>query len=104
MTTARDRAHILEGLIKVLDNLDETIGIIRAAQDERSAQTALEERLERCSRGRLCGSLVLRTANDRDRLVEVVQDDGQPLEDVRPLPGVRQVVLRPPRDHVAGGA
>jgi DNA gyrase subunit A len=46
LETARDRAHILEGLIKVLDNLDETIRIIRAAQDEKSAQAALEERFD----------------------------------------------------------
>src|SRR5487761_794163 len=44
LTTARERAHILEGLTKVLDNLDETIAIIRGAQDEKSAQTALEQR------------------------------------------------------------
>ena len=46
LETARDRAHILEGLIKVLDNLDETIRIIRAAQDEKAAQASLEERFE----------------------------------------------------------
>jgi DNA gyrase subunit A len=44
LTTARERAHILEGLTIVLDNLDETIALIRAAQDEKSAQTALEQR------------------------------------------------------------
>ena len=44
LTTARERAHILEGLTIVLDNLDETIAIIRGAQDERSAQSALEQR------------------------------------------------------------
>ena len=44
LETARDRAHILEGLIIVLDNLDETIAIIRGAQDEKAAQTALEQR------------------------------------------------------------
>jgi DNA gyrase subunit A len=44
LMTARERAHILEGLTIVLDNLDETIAIIRGAQDEKSAQTALEQR------------------------------------------------------------
>jgi DNA gyrase subunit A len=43
---ARDRAHILEGLIKCLDHLDEVIAIIRGANDERAAQTALEERFQ----------------------------------------------------------
>jgi DNA gyrase subunit A len=43
---ARDRAHILEGLLKALDRLDEVIAIIRGAQDEKTAQATLEERLE----------------------------------------------------------
>ncbi|MBV8445569.1 MAG: DNA gyrase subunit A, partial [Candidatus Dormibacteraeota bacterium] len=43
---ARERAHILEGLLKCLDHLDEVIALIRAAADEPSAQKALEERFE----------------------------------------------------------
>jgi DNA gyrase subunit A len=43
---ARERAHILEGLLKCLDHIDEVIALIRAAQDERAAQTALEQRFE----------------------------------------------------------
>ncbi len=46
LETARDRAHILEGLIIVLDHLDETIAIIRGAQDEKTAQDALEQRFK----------------------------------------------------------
>jgi DNA gyrase subunit A len=43
---ARERAHILEGLMKALEHLDEVIAIIRAAPDERAAQTSLETRFE----------------------------------------------------------
>jgi len=43
---ARDRAHILEGLLKLLDHIDEAIKIIRAASDEPAAQKALEQRFE----------------------------------------------------------
>jgi DNA gyrase subunit A len=43
---ARERAHILEGLLKCLDHIDEVIALIRAAQDEKAAQTALEQRFE----------------------------------------------------------
>jgi DNA gyrase subunit A len=43
---ARERAHILEGLLKCLDHIDEVIALIRAAQDEKTAQTALEQRFE----------------------------------------------------------
>jgi DNA gyrase subunit A len=46
LARARDRAHILEGLLKCLDHIDEVIALIRAAQDERAAQTALEQRFE----------------------------------------------------------
>jgi len=43
---AKDRAHILEGLIKCLDHIEEVIAIIRGASDEKSAQAALEQRFE----------------------------------------------------------
>ena len=41
---AVDRAHILEGYLIALDNLDEVIALIRAADDTESARTALEQR------------------------------------------------------------
>jgi DNA gyrase subunit A len=41
---AVDRAHILEGYLTALDNLDEVIALIRAADDTESARTALEDR------------------------------------------------------------
>jgi DNA gyrase subunit A len=43
---ARDRAHVLEGYLIALDNLDEVIALIRAADDTESARTALQERFE----------------------------------------------------------
>src|SRR5699024_1056130 len=39
---ARDRAHIVEGLLKALDLIDEIIATIRASADEDSARTALQ--------------------------------------------------------------
>ena len=41
---AQRRAHILEGLIIAVDNIDEVVRIIRANRTPASAQTALEER------------------------------------------------------------
>ncbi len=41
---AVDRAHILEGYLIALDNLDEVIALIRASDDTESARTALQER------------------------------------------------------------
>src|SRR5207244_13418895 len=38
---ARDRAHIVEGLIKALDMIDAIIALIRASQDRAAARTGL---------------------------------------------------------------
>ena len=43
---AEAEAHILEGLIIAVDNIDEVIKIIRASSDTESARTALMERFE----------------------------------------------------------
>ncbi|MDH4102885.1 MAG: DNA gyrase subunit A [Thermoleophilia bacterium] len=43
---AVDRAHILEGYLIALDNLDEVIALIRAAEDTDGARTALMVRFE----------------------------------------------------------
>ena len=39
---ARERAHIVEGLLKALDLIDEIIAAIRASEDKASAHVALE--------------------------------------------------------------
>ena len=44
LNKAQERAHILEGLLKALDNIDEVIRIIRGA---RTPQTAKEQLMER---------------------------------------------------------
>ncbi len=43
---ARERAHILEGLLKALDNLDEAIQIIRRSQTVETARNNLVKRLD----------------------------------------------------------
>ena len=43
---ALDRAHVLEGYLIALDNLDEVIALIRAADDTEEARTALMQRFE----------------------------------------------------------
>jgi DNA gyrase subunit A len=43
---AKDRAHVLEGLMKALDHLDEVIALIRGSEDPRAARQRLEERFE----------------------------------------------------------
>ena len=41
---AEERAHILEGLLIALENLDEVIAIIRGSRDPEAARTGLVER------------------------------------------------------------
>src|SRR6202142_2095325 len=41
---AEDRAHVLEGLLIALDNLDEVIALIRGSRDSETARTGLVER------------------------------------------------------------
>ena len=41
---AQERAHILEGLIIAVDNIDEVVRLIRASRTPAEAQTALEQR------------------------------------------------------------
>ena len=43
---AQDRAHIVEGLLIAVDNIDEVVAIIRGSEDVESAQAALIERFE----------------------------------------------------------
>ncbi|WP_187648089.1 DNA gyrase subunit A [Nitrosophilus labii] len=43
---AKKRAHILEGLLKALDNIDEVIKTIKASEDTPSARVALIERFD----------------------------------------------------------
>jgi DNA gyrase subunit A len=46
LARARERAHILEGLLTALDNLDETIGIIRRSQTAETARANLIKALK----------------------------------------------------------
>jgi DNA gyrase subunit A len=41
LARARERAHVLEGLVIALDNLDEVIALIRAAEDPQAARRGL---------------------------------------------------------------
>ena len=46
LNKARERAHILEGLLKALDNIDEVIRIIRASQNVQISKQELMDRFE----------------------------------------------------------
>ena len=46
LNKARERAHILEGLLKALDNIDEVIRIIRGSENTQVAKARLMERFD----------------------------------------------------------
>lgn len=46
LNKATDRAHILEGLVVALDNIDEVIKIIRASKDDAEARASLMKRFK----------------------------------------------------------
>ncbi len=68
---AQARAHILEGLLKALDHIDEIVAIIRASKDTATAKTALIERFafsEKQAQAILDMRLARLTGLERDRL------------------------------------
>ena len=70
---ARDRAHILEGLKIAVDNIDEVIKVIRAADDTESASNELQRRFklsERQAEAILNMRLAKLTGLEREKLEE----------------------------------
>ena len=71
LNKAQARAHILEGLLKALDHIDEIVAIIRASKDTATAKTALIERFEfseKQAQAILDMRLARLTGLERDRL------------------------------------
>ena len=70
---AQNRAHILEGLLKALDHIDEIVSIIRASKDTQTAKEALMLRFEftdRQAQAILDMRLARLTGLERERLQE----------------------------------
>ncbi len=72
LARARERAHLLEGLVRALDHLDEVIALIRAAEDPPAAKAGLVERFgfsEVQAQAILDMKLQRLTSLERDRIV-----------------------------------
>ncbi|MEX1310862.1 MAG: DNA gyrase subunit A, partial [Candidatus Sulfomarinibacteraceae bacterium] len=73
LARARERAHILEGLVIALDHLDEVITLIRAAADPAAAKSGLVETFglsERQAQAILDMRLQRLTGLERDKIVD----------------------------------
>ncbi len=71
LNKAQARAHILEGLLKALDHIDEIVELIKASKDSASAKAALIERFdfsEKQAQAILDMRLARLTGLERDRL------------------------------------
>lgn len=70
---AEEKAHILEGLKKAVENLDEVVGLIRKSQNPADAQARLQERFsfsEKQAKAILDMRLQRLTALERDKIVD----------------------------------
>ncbi len=77
LNKAQNRAHILEGLLKALDHIDEIVAIIRASKDTATAKEALMLRFEfseKQAQAILDMRLARLTGLERERLLEEYQE------------------------------
>jgi DNA gyrase subunit A len=77
LSRAKDRAHVLEGLVIALDNLDAVIELIRAAPDPPTASSRLQESFglsERQAQAILEMRLQRLTGLERDKIVAEYQE------------------------------
>ena len=77
LNKAQARAHILEGLLKALDDIDAVVATIRANRDTATARTALMERFgfsEKQAQAILDMRLARLTGLERERLLEEYEE------------------------------
>ena len=77
LNKAQARAHILEGLLKALDHIDEIVSIIRSSKDINEAKTALIDRFafsDKQAQAILDMRLARLTGLERDRLQQEYDD------------------------------
>jgi len=93
---AEARAHILEGLLIAISNIDEIIALIRGSRDRESARTALIERFE-LTRIQAQAIVDMRlgqlTALESDRIQEEYNDLMEQIAEFRAILGSEQRVL-----------
>ena len=77
LNKAQARAHILEGLLKALDYIDEIVALIRASRDTATAKTALMERFgftDKQAQAILDMRLARLSGMERERLLEEYEE------------------------------
>ena len=100
---AEDRAHILEGLLKAIDNIDEVIVIIRAADDAESAKAKLIERFaftEVQAQSIVDMRLRALTGLERKRVEEEYVDLEKKIARFKEILGDKNILLTVVRDEI----
>lgn len=100
---AEDRAHILEGLLKAIDNIDEVIAIIRAADDTEAAKAKLIERFaftEVQAQSIVDMRLRALTGLERKRVEEEYADLEKKIAGYKKILGDNKILLTVIRDEI----
>jgi DNA gyrase subunit A len=103
LRNAEDRAHILEGLLIALANLDEVIALIRSSPDPESARTGLVNRFELTERqAEAILQLTLRrlTALEADKIKQEHQDLVERIQELRAILGDESRVMGIVKDEL----
>jgi DNA gyrase subunit A len=101
---AEERAHVLEGILKALDHLDEVIATIRASHTPAEARENLVERFaltEIQAQAILDMRLQKLTGLEREKVVEEYRELAQLIERLRAILGSEQLVLEEIRRELA---
>jgi len=104
LAKAEERAHILEGLLKALDHIDEIIATIRASQTPPEAREALMERFafsEPQAQAILDMRLQRLTGLEREKILEEYREVMGLIERLRAILGSEQLVLEEIRGELA---
>lgn len=92
---ALERIHVLVGLKKALDHIDEIIAMIRASSDARAASEALQERFDFTERqaGAILSMQLQRLTNlERDKIVNELKELYETAKDLRDILARRERV------------
>ena len=93
---AEEKAHILEGYVKALDNLDEVIELIRSSQNSEEARTKLLERFEfttRQAQAILDMRLHRLTGMEREKILEEYHETLKEIERLKTILADEKVLM-----------
>jgi DNA gyrase subunit A len=100
---AEDRAHVLEGLLIALDNLDEVIVLIRSSRDSETARLGLVERFELTvvqAQAILQLTLSRLTALESDKIRQEHADLLERIKELREILGDEAMVMQVVKDEL----